>query len=141
MARAKQPRKKKVTNSNKDARNRALRRAPEEFRLLVDNLNEPRLQLLQAKKLLYRYVRDEGSFTSLAARTLEKVLDQLVSLARMKARSTRALPPLRGLAPCRRLRALMEKMALLEIKRMMRTVLNKGCKVAEREAISSLQSA
>ena len=49
MAKAK-PRKKKVAEPSKAARNRALRRAPEDFRLLVDNLNEPGLQLPQAKK-------------------------------------------------------------------------------------------
>ena len=85
MGRPKQPGRKKVNSAGKEAMNRALRRAPEKFRLLVDSLNAPGLQLSQAKKILNRFINYEGgSFSGLAARTLKKVLDRLTSLGANK---------------------------------------------------------
>ena len=65
---------------SKASKNRALRRAPENFRLLVDNLNQPGLELESAKKLVNRFLKEGNSFSGIASRTWKKVLDRLISL-------------------------------------------------------------
>ena len=61
--------KKKVSKSGV---NRALKRAPEEFRLLVDNLNEPGLQLPQAKKIALPFHTRRRLFFGSCRKNFEK---------------------------------------------------------------------